>query len=184
MLEALRSPRYDALLDTLVAAADQPRFASKPSQADRPATQVIAQLVRRPWQRLARDVHALGEDPSDEELHVVRILAKRCRYAAEAATPVAGRPAARLAKAMAEVQTVLGDHQDATLAEAWLRGAATATPATAIAAGQLIALQRPERARLRAAWPATWKAASEPKLRTWLGTSPLDGGRVMRAESG
>ena len=168
MLEALRSPRYDALLDTLVAAAGQPSFASEPRQADRPATQVIAQLVQRPWQRLARDVEALSEDPSDEELHVVRILAKRCRYAAEAAAPVAGRPAARLAAAIAGVQTVLGDHQDATLAEAWLREAATATSDTAIAAGQLIALQRQARTRLRAAWPPTWKAASAPKLRTWL----------------
>jgi len=168
MLEALRSPRYDALLDTLVAAANQPHLTTEPGREDRPAVEVIAQLVRRPWQRLARNVHALSEDPSDEELHVVRILAKRCRYAAEAATPVAGRPAARLAKAVAGVQTVLGDHQDATIAEAWLRRAAAATPDTAIAAGQLIALQRQERTRLRAAWPATWEVASEPKLRTWL----------------
>ena len=66
-------------------------------------------------------VRTLTPDASDEELHRVRSLAKRCRYAAEAAAPAIGRRGQDFAKAVARLQTVLGDHQDAVVAEGWLR---------------------------------------------------------------
>jgi CHAD domain-containing protein len=110
----------------------------------------------------------MDDDPPDSALHEVRILAKHCRYAAEAVAPAAGRPAARLAAAIADLQTVLGDHQDTIVAEAWLRNAAATTPEGAVAAGELILLQRWQRARLRARLPAAWKAASAKDLRSWL----------------
>jgi CHAD domain-containing protein len=121
--------------------------------------------VHRRWRRLAAVAGALGAEPSDQALHRVRILAKRCRYAAEAAAPVVGRRMGRFAAAIEEVQDLLGSHQDAVVAEAWLRAAAT--PDDALAAGELIVMQRLERDRLRDAWPATWAAASAPKLRRW-----------------
>ena len=111
MLDAMRSSRYDALLDGLVAAANRPAFAGD-AKLDQPAQDLVAEFVRRPRRHLVRAVDALGEDPSDEELHAVRIAAKRCRYAAEAAVPVVGHPATRFAAAIADVQTVLRDHQD------------------------------------------------------------------------
>jgi CHAD domain-containing protein len=95
-------------------------------------------------------------------------LAKRCRYAAEMTIPVIGRRAARFAAALADLQTVLGDHHDAIVAEGWLRAAAIAVPDSAVAAGELIALQRAENARLRQAWPAVWRSASEEELRDWF----------------
>jgi CHAD domain-containing protein len=167
MLCALRSARYDALLDALVEAAHQPRFTQTGPQ---PATGWAAELVRGPWRRLAHAVRALQANPSDEALHTVRILAKRCRYAAEAVVPVAGQRAERFAGAIAQIQTVLGDHQDTVVAEAWLRAAATAAPDNGVAAGELIAGQRAHRACLRTQWPATWDKASDKTLRTWLST--------------
>lgn len=165
MLGALRGARYDALLEALVEAAHHPRFAATGPQ---PATGLVATLVRGPWRRLARAARALGASPSDEALHRVRILAKRCRYAAEAVVPVAGQRAERFASVIARIQTVLGDHQDTVVAEAWLRAAATAVPESGVAAGELIAGQRAHRARLRARWPATWATASDKTLRGWL----------------
>src|SRR5205814_929201 len=70
-------------------------------------------------------VDALGKEPEDEALHEVRKRAKQARYAAEAVTGVIGKPAGRLASAVAGVQEVLGGLQDAVVAEEWLRKAAT-----------------------------------------------------------
>lgn len=45
----------------------------------------LAALARKPWRQLRRGVDALSPGSSDDELHRVRTLAKRCRYGAEAA---------------------------------------------------------------------------------------------------
>jgi len=75
----------------------------------------------------------------------VRILAKHTRYAAEAAAPVIGKPATAFAKAIAAVQTVLGDHQDACVMEGWLRqlGSKTRSTKEAMVVGQLIGPPHP-----------------------------------------
>jgi CHAD domain-containing protein len=151
-----------------VAAAAEPAFAEG---ADRPATELLPVLVRQPWRRLRRAVQALPAVPADEELHAVRILAKHARYAAEAAATVIGKRASAFATALAGLQTVLGDHQDACVTESWLRANLPngANPREAMAAGQLIGLQRAEATSRRAAWAAAWRRASDPRLRAWLG---------------
>jgi hypothetical protein len=64
---------------------------------------------------------------------------------------------------------VLGDHQDAMVAEAWLRDAVVgADPDLSLAAGELIAMQLAEAARNRRAWPKAWKKAADDTLRTWM----------------
>jgi CHAD domain-containing protein len=166
LLEALHSPRYVTLLDRLVAgAADVP---CRPA-AKGPAAEVVPGLVAAPWEKLRKAVKALPDKHPPEHLHRIRILAKRARYAAEAAAPVAGNKAWRFAGALAGVQTVLGDHQDAMVAEAWLRAAAEGEDtAVSFAAGELIAMQVAEAARNRKQWPKAWAKASDKKLRTWL----------------
>jgi CHAD domain-containing protein len=166
--EGMGSPRYTQVLDALAGAAATPVFDPN-GLADEPAGDVLPGLVRRPWRHLAKSIADLGPSPEDDTLHQVRIRAKRCRYAAEAVAPVVGKPAARLAEAVAEVQRVLGDFHDAIVAEAWLRqAAARGSTARAVAAGQLIAAEREEAARGRRGWKAPWKAASAKKLRAWM----------------
>ena len=53
--------------------------------------------------------------------HEARKASKRLRYAAEAASPVLGKPAKRLVKLVKHVQELLGDHQDAVVARPVLR---------------------------------------------------------------
>ena len=126
-------------------------------------------LASPTWKHLRNAVDDVDEQPSPEQLHAVRIKAKRCRYASEAVAPAVGKDAARLASAVAEVQSLLGDHHDAHVAEEWLRDAvAGADVSHGVAAGELIALQRLEAAELERRWPATWKEASRKKLRRWL----------------
>ena len=140
-----------------------------PGPAGEPAVTALPALVRRPWRHLHRAMEALGPAPEDEYLHAARILAKRCRYAAEAVAPALGKDAAKLAAAVADLQGVLGDLHDAVVAEAWLRQAVVRGPAAhALAAGQLIALERSEAEESRRAWREVWKQASARRLRSWL----------------
>ncbi|MDX6644610.1 MAG: hypothetical protein QOK40_337 [Miltoncostaeaceae bacterium] len=162
LLASMRSERYLALIERLVDAAQRPQ--TVPDAAAR-AARLLPRLVRKPWKRLARAASDLDASSSDAELHQVRIRAKRARYAAEAASEVVGKPAARHAKAIARLQSVLGDHQDAVVAEGWLRDNSRAAP---LAAGELLVAQREDEEAARAAWPAAWKRARAKKRRRWL----------------
>jgi CHAD domain-containing protein len=164
--DALGSPRYAELLDRLVEAAREPLLLP---ESEQPAAELLPPLVQKPWEKLLATVDELPDDPSDEQLHEVRIEAKRCRYAAEAVAPAIGKRARAFAKAVADLQDVLGEHQDAVVADAWLREAtATATGREVFVAGQLASLERLEIDRTRAAWGDVWRAASKKKLRQWL----------------
>jgi CHAD domain-containing protein len=166
--DVLGSDRYLQLLDRLVAASTAPRVTSRSS---RRAAKVLPRLVRRPWKKLAREVRGLGSDPTDAELHRVRIRAKRARYAAGVAIPVVGRAARDLEEALGALQDVLGEHHDCVVTEAWLRTSAAGPytdGADALVAGELIGLQRAHAAQLRGAWPAAWKAARRAGRRRWL----------------
>ena len=156
LLEALTSERYVALLDRLVDAVRDPLVADK---AQRPIERALPKLVRRAWRRLKRAGEAIGPDDRDDEYHAVRIKAKRARYAAEAIAPVAGKRTRKLAEAVADLQMVLGDHQDAVVAEAWLREASNDGSDLALVAGELIGVQRAEADAGRKAWTKLWKRA-------------------------
>ncbi len=107
----------------------------------------------------------------DSHLHEIRIRAKRVRYAAEAAAPVIGNRAKRFAGAATALQTVLGDHQDAVTAAAWLRERAATAGDVELAwvAGLLAAEERADAAAARAEWSALWDALDRRRLRSWLG---------------
>jgi CHAD domain-containing protein len=164
LVAAMSSPRYLDLLDGLVEAARTPRFEP---DADAPAGQVLPRLALRAWRPLRKAAKALGPGSPDQDFHAVRILAKRARYSAEACAPVVGRPARELAKAAAALQTVLGEHQDAVTAQAWIRTAGT-TSRQGFVAGQLYAIEAAAARRSRAQVPAAWKALNRPALREWM----------------
>ena len=151
--------RYRLLLDALVDAAAEPRFADDVDpKAD--AIDVVPSLVAKPWKKLRREIRDLGDDPADAALHKVRIRAKRARYASEAATPAVGADAEELADRLSDLQDVLGELQDAVVAESWLRGAAEgARRDEAMIIGVLIGLQRAQAADRRSSWNAVWKKA-------------------------
>jgi CHAD domain-containing protein len=165
LLAALRSDRYVGLLDRLVAAVAAPELMDA---AAGPAREVVPELVRQPWLALERAVKELGKHPADGALHDVRIRAKRCRYAAEAAGPVLGKRGAAFAQAAADLQQVLGDLNDAVVAEAWLRGWAGKRRASGavFAAGELAALERVAAERARSGWRRAWKALAAARPRS------------------
>jgi CHAD domain-containing protein len=167
LFEALRSHRYIELLDLLIAAANAPALRSG---AELPARAVLPALVRDPWRLLEKRAEALGESPSDDALHDIRVRTKRVRYAADAVAPVVGDDARAFARAAADLQGVLGDLNDAVVAESWLRGWAhgSQSPSGVFAAGELAALERADAQRSRARWRRAWRKLAAPKLRTWM----------------
>jgi CHAD domain-containing protein len=144
LLRALGSARYLTLLDRYQAELD----ALEPTGED----VSLDALAKRELKKLRKAATALPDEPHDDELHAVRKLGKRARYAAE----LAGHDdVVRRAKAL---QDVLGEHQDAVVAEERLRTlAAAATPAQALAAGRLVDREQDRRAAARAAWPKVWR---------------------------
>jgi CHAD domain-containing protein len=165
LLAELRSDRYVALLERLVAASAEPGVL--PEAADRRAASTLVPLMAGPWKHVERACRAIADDSPDEVVHAARIRAKRARYAAEALAPLVGAPARRFGRAAARLQDVLGEHQDAVVAEAWLRDAARSSPSTAFVAGLLVARERQARADARASWRPAWKALRRKKLRFW-----------------
>ena len=117
LLDALRGDRYAGLLDRLVDAANDPALGP---DAGEPAGGAVPALVRRPWHKLSKRAKALGDEPTDAQLHEIRIRTKRARYAAEAAAPVVGKQARAFAHAAARLQDVLGELNDSVVAGAWL----------------------------------------------------------------
>ena len=112
---------------------------------------------------------ALPETPADTDLHGVRIKAKRARYAAELAAPVAGRPAERFVDRVKKLQDILGEHQDAVVAEARLRALAgkAAGRRAGFVAGLLAERQRARRLAARAAFAETWPKVQRRGRKAW-----------------
>lgn len=166
LLDALRSDRYLNLLDRLIAAANEPALRPGP---EREAAAALSPIVRSPLRRLDKEVAALSDPPADDELHAVRLRAKRARYAAEAVAPALGKRARAVAAAAAGLQTVLGEHQDAVVAQAWLRERARASrsASSAFAAGELAGLERAAAARARARWRKSWKELAAARPKAW-----------------
>jgi CHAD domain-containing protein len=135
LLRHLSDERAMQLLDDLVAAAAEP--ATLPS-ADGPARKTMPKLVRKRWKRLDRAIDGLGRHPQPSELHAVRILAKRLRYATEAVAPAAGKQARKFAKDAARIQDALGEMNDAAVTRSWLTACAERLDGpAAFAAGQM-----------------------------------------------
>ena len=161
MLDALTTPRYVALLERLADTVRAPLPAPTPGDAAEPA---LVDLVRAEARKLRRAVARAGDDPADEVLHALRIRGKRVRYTGELVAPSlrgtpAGRSVKRLLTATTALQEVLGDHQDACVAEQRIRGLLASldvAPDTVFVAGRLVEREIHRAAEKRREWRGAW----------------------------
>lgn len=166
VLDYLSSDAYVITVDHLVDAIDRPPVRT----ADLRAADVLPDLTARRWKALKRRMKQLGSKPADQDLHQVRIAAKRCRYAAELAAPVVGEQAALMAKTLADLQSVLGKLQDAVVLEQWIRStSAHLTEYRDSVADELIRRERKQAAKARKTWHKPWDRISDKGLADWLG---------------
>jgi CHAD domain-containing protein len=138
LLAALDSDRYIELLRSFVAAID-----SLPELDGDVRALALAEL-----KRLDKAASSVTKDSSDEDLHTLRIRAKRARYAAELAALAGGKKLTRYVEAVTALQDVVGEHQDAVVAEEKLRE--LVAPDRAVAVGRLIERERERRRDARA----------------------------------
>jgi CHAD domain-containing protein len=161
MLEALTAPRYFGLLERLAETVSAPLPTPAPGDAPQPA---LVDLVRAEARTLRRAVEKAGDNPPDEVLHALRIRGKRVRYTGELVAPSlrgtpAGKQVKRLLSATTALQEVLGDHQDACVAEQRIRGLLAGldvTPDTVFVAGRLVERETHRAAEKRREWRGAW----------------------------
>ena len=162
VVQGFREPEFEVLLDSLVEACDRPEFSEAASS---PADPIVLKLALKPWRKVEAAVTELPDEPRPEELHRLRILVKRARYAVEAVALMGGAEAEEFAFRLSELQDVLGEHQDAIVAGAWLR---RRDPLQAAAAAELIELEVARAGRAAEGWRALWNSANTPELTAWL----------------
>jgi CHAD domain-containing protein len=161
----MTTSRFRALRSRLDIAAKSPKLSA---HADGPAKELLRPVVRKPWRKLDAAVRSLSTQPADEALHEVRIRAKRCRYACEATEDVFGKATRRFARAVADVQEILGEHQDAVVARAWLAKTAEQCAANeAFAAGALARVETESAEAARRRFPRAWNRV-EHRTPKWL----------------
>jgi CHAD domain-containing protein len=152
---ALNSARYRTVLGHLAQAAN--------SDIDDTPQPELMDLVRAPYRKLRKAVRALPADPPDAELHRLRILGKRLRYAAELVKPITGKRLRELVRASKELQEVLGEHQDACVAEQEVRRLVAAQGDVVdwdlvFVAGRLVEREHVRRVTTRDLWHDAWRA--------------------------
>lgn len=147
---ALDDPRYARLMDRVEEMIRRPGLVAGDVS--------LRNFARRDFKRLRKAVEALPKKPDDRALHAVRIKVKRARYTAELAQPSVGRPAERFAAMAHRVQDILGEHQDAVVADQRIRDVLEELDdAESAAADHLLRRQRRRRktalADFRDEWP-------------------------------
>jgi len=158
---ALSGDRYLKLLDRIAAAVEAPPV--------RQADLSLEAVAGREFKKLRRAARKLGPKASAEEVHRARILAKRARYAAELATPLAGKRARRFVKAARQFQDVVGAHQDAVVAADRIHGVIERTKSveSAFAAGRLVERTTARQRKARRELPRAWKRLERRGRKAW-----------------
>jgi CHAD domain-containing protein len=161
LLAVLDSPRYFTLLDRIEELIVHPPLTG--------AEVSLRDLAADEFRKLRKAVKALPAMPNDPDLHAVRIKAKRARHAAELAAPVEGRPAERFLVKAKKLQDILGEHQDAVVAEARLRElfAGARGLRAGFVAGRLVERQRARRQAAREAFQALWPKVESRGRKAW-----------------
>jgi CHAD domain-containing protein len=151
MLDELRKPAYALLLDRLERELPDPHASGE--------SVPLAEIARDEHRALVKTMRKIGDDPEDDVLHAARIRVKHARYAAELAQPAVGRPASRYISGAKRLQDILGDHQDATVARAELKGVAKLLddPEVTDVVKRLRKFEKQRKRTSRETYPAAWE---------------------------
>lgn len=161
LLETLDSQRYAEVLALLAQVVEAPPVAAGDIS--------LARLTQREYRKLKRQVEALGAAASSDSLHRARIQAKRLRYATELSLRVLGKKGEGVVSAAKTFQDVVGAHQDAVVAEEYIRTAVRRSRGVGagIAAGRLIERERARRVAARAGVPEAWNQLERRAKKIW-----------------
>jgi CHAD domain-containing protein len=161
IVAALDGERYTKLLARLERAVQRPKVVS--TDLSLPA------VAASQFKKLRKAVKALPKKPNDDDLHAVRIRVKRARYAAELAQPIVGEPAERFVARTKKLQDILGEYQDAVVAEKRLRTlvAEDRRSPVALLANELVKRQRVRRQAAQLDFFEQWPKLERRGRKTW-----------------
>jgi CHAD domain-containing protein len=151
--EALESERFRRVLDAMEPVAVESWI------VDEDVT--LEQMAAREHRAARKQFRRMADPPSDADLHRLRIRVKRARYTAELlrASGKRGKRVSKYLDRSTSLQRVLGEHQDAVVAEAALRQLADrmARSDAGLVAGRLIEREQERRAHMRGCLGPAWK---------------------------
>ncbi len=169
LLAGLDSRRYFRLLLRLEGfALGRSHTHSRDAAAHEPITQAGAQHVRRAWRRLRRRGNKIKGAPAPEDLHALRIRAKRLRYLLEFLQELTGKRGRTLVKRLVRLQDLLGAYHDAVVTAEFVHRYAEG-PGTQLGAAGLLTLGALTNAALRIAdehcreFHQTWRRFSRKR---------------------
>ena len=167
MLAALQTDRYLALLHALEEATRTMKIQAQES--------TLADGAVKAFRRMRRAANSMTEPLQDEPMHEVRRLAKKSRYSAEVVKG-GGKKVTRFLEKIKELQDVLGNHQDAAVAEQRIKDyLPKAEGSAAYALGRMAERQSFKKHLCRKDFPDAWKSVeSAPGAK--LGCRPRSGG--------
>jgi triphosphatase len=144
LLAALDSERYFALLRMLEEVSRGQAMARRDqAAAQAPIALVGRRALKKAFRRLLRRGRQVRTAPTPEDLHALRIRAKRLRYLLEFLREVTGKPGRRLVKQLVRLQDLLGAYHDAVVAAEFVRlyvegQGRTVEPSALLALGGLV----------------------------------------------
>jgi CHAD domain-containing protein len=153
------------LTEQMMVLWDGPAFKPK---AGRPADDVLPPMLHRAWHDLRSVSRTTRKDPSDANLHRLRIRLKDLRYGCETVSLIQGGPARKTAKAAERLQSKLGDLHDACFSIIWLEDLARTRQDLVEPLDRLVEVQRDAAAAARKGWKRELKEI-ERRWRRWQG---------------
>jgi len=186
MLSVLDSRRYETFITRFTATLR--RGPARSFAAGRaPILAVAPELVKRRYRRLVREGDRVDRQSPPEAYHALRIDAKKLRYALEFVGPVYGKPATDFSGRVADLQDVLGLHQDASVAIAMLQEMAAASarklgPSGLLTMGAIAERYRQHATELRGKFPGVYRPLKGGEWRRLV--KLMDGRRTLAAQIG
>jgi CHAD domain-containing protein len=181
LVAALTSRRFGALTRRLkaLASSSPPRFPRGPQGV--PVSEAAPVLLLKAQKRVLKLGRTIGPASPATDLHRLRILCKRLRYACEFfreafADPASGKdPVADFIESMVRFQDCLGEHQDAVVAIGRIQELADAmvqrgalSPARLLDLGSLIQVQREIANQRRDLLLTLWRRFDKRSVRNHL----------------
>jgi triphosphatase len=168
MVAGLEAKRYFRLLLRLERFADAQARGRAGTAAQERIAVAGRRAIKKAFRRLIERGNEIGETPQPEDLHALRIRAKRLRYLLEFLGELTGKPGRRLIKYLVELQDLLGSYHDAVVWADFVRGyveaeGARLEPAQVVALGALVAAELRVGEQKRGDFEDTWRRFARPR---------------------
>jgi inorganic triphosphatase YgiF len=163
MLEGLDSERYYELVRELERfAGGSMRSRSGDPSAHEPIGVAGRRAIKKAFRRLLKRGAKIPSAPAPEDLHALRIRAKRVRYLLEFLRELTGKAGRRLIKQLVQLQDLLGAYHDAVVAADFVRlyveGATPdVSPSNLLALGALVGSDLRLAEHKRSEFQHTWQ---------------------------